>query len=88
MVRIAAQNLTFSVEDYNVKRDESWRLATVDDVLDCFDGVKEILKDNEWYLCSLADGYIGGAGFNYEISGDLKKHEHKLLVLVGKGPVT
>ena len=84
-VRISAKNLKFKVVSFNKKYDKSdWRLANVDDVLDCYDDVKETLRDLHWYLCTLEDGYVGGPGYNYEVRADYKEKEHKLLVKVGR----
>ena len=52
----------------------------MDDVLDSLDEAKEAMSANKYYLCTLQDGYMGGEGFKYEISGDFKKQDHKLLV--------
>ena len=76
-----SEHHTFKVAPYNEPYNiREWRLANVDDVLDSFDEAKESLNDNEYYLCTLQDGYMGGKGFKYNVSGDVKKQDHKLLV--------
>ena len=76
----SSQHHTFKVVPYNEATNDEWRLATVDDVLDSLYEAKNSMDGNEYYLCSLQDGYIGGRGFKYNISGDFKKQEHRLLV--------
>merc|ERR1712013_485424 len=78
----SSQHHTFKVVPYNEATNDEWRLATVDDVLDSLHEAKNSMDGNEYYLCSLQDGYIGGRGFKYNISGDFKKQEHRLLVKV------
>ena len=43
-----------------------WRFATVDDVLSYPDEAEDAI-DQDWIICKLFDGKIGGPGYGYDV---------------------
>ena len=55
-------------------------MASVYEVEQHMDDVTTALEDKEWHICALANGTVGGPGYNHEITNDIKELGHKLAV--------
>ena len=53
--------------DFNTKIDKNWRVASIKDVQEHMEEIKEVLELHEWAICALTDGCIKGPGYDYEI---------------------
>ena len=61
-----------------------WRLASIKDVTKHQKEAREAITD-EWVICKLKDGEIGGYGYNYEVKKGFFETGHKLVFKMEPG---
>ena len=76
----------FKVIDYPGKIDNGWRLATVSDVQNSMELVKNVLRNKyRWIICKLEDGSVKGSGYRYKISTTYNQEwEDQLIIKLSK----
>ena len=57
-----------------------WRMARACDVELHMEYVEDVLADKTWHMCTLLDGNIGGPGYHYCISHQVKELPYKLIM--------
>merc|ERR1712226_572577 len=84
MGNLPAPPYQFDVADYKCCDEAGWRWARLGEVRANLDKVKETLRDKEWHICCLLEGWsISGPGYDFKYSMECKEPKHKLIVKGG-----